>query len=116
MATPMPSLRTRSPKTKAESAPEGGGSVLPMTDETYIPGGFVHALPGDLQVALPLDPGARATWEAISLMARNEWICWIRSAKKPETRRKRVDWGCSNLRDGSAVGVVGRDVLIAGTH
>jgi hypothetical protein len=30
---------------------------------------------------LPLNPGARATWEAISLMARSEWICWIQSAK-----------------------------------
>ena len=74
--------------------------VLPMIDETDIPGGFVHDLPGDLKDALKLDSGARATWTDITPLARNEWICWIQSAKKAETRRKRIEWGCSNLREG----------------
>jgi hypothetical protein len=71
-----------------------------MADKTHIPGGVVHDLPGDLQEALKLHPEALATWEDITPLARNEWICWIESAKKSETRRKRIDWGCSNLADG----------------
>jgi hypothetical protein len=72
-----------------------------MTEAREIPGGVVHDLPGDLEDALKLDPRALATWEDITPLARNEWICWIESARKPETRRKRIDWGRSNLRDGT---------------
>ena len=71
-----------------------------MTDEKSIPGGVVHNLPEDLEGALKLDFEALVTWEDITPLARNEWICWIQSARKPETRRKRIHWGCSNLRDG----------------
>jgi len=71
-----------------------------MTDARDIPGGVVHDLPGDLRDALNHDSKALATWDDITPLARNEWICWIESAKKQETRRKRIDWGCSNLRDG----------------
>ena len=71
-----------------------------MTDERDIPGGVVHELPGDLKETLKRDAGALATWQDITPLARNEWICWIESAKKPETRRKRIDWGRSNLSEG----------------
>jgi uncharacterized protein YdeI (YjbR/CyaY-like superfamily) len=63
-------------------------------------GGTVHDLPADFKKALLAEPAARATWEDITPLARNEWICWIESAKKAETRQKRIAWGCENLRDG----------------
>ena len=71
-----------------------------MTDQRTIAGGVVHELPGDLESALRGDPEALATWEDITPLARNEWICWVESAKKQETRQKRIGWGCENLRDG----------------
>ena len=71
-----------------------------MREEATLPGGVVHALPGDLEEALRRDPQALATWTDITPLARNEWICWIESAKKPETRRKRIAWGCENLSEG----------------
>ena len=71
-----------------------------MTRERHFPGGTVHDLPEDLKGALQLDPEALVTWQDITPLARNEWICWIQSAKKAVTRRKRIDWGCSNLREG----------------
>ena len=70
-----------------------------MTDHASIPGGVVHDLPRDLRDALEGDSAALATWRDITPLARNEWICWIETAKKAETRRKRVDWGRENLRD-----------------
>lgn len=71
-----------------------------MANERHIPGGVVHELPGDLEEALKLRPEALAAWDDITPLARNEWICWIESAKKVETRRKRIDRGCSSLTDG----------------
>lgn len=65
-----------------------------------LPCGTVHDLPTDFKKALLADSVARATWEDITPLARNEWICWIESAKKAETRQKRIAWGCENLRDG----------------
>ncbi len=71
-----------------------------MTRQASISGGVVHALPPDLDAALRSSPKALATWEDITPLARNEWICWIESAKKSETRSKRIGWGCENLEDG----------------
>jgi len=71
-----------------------------MSVESIIPGGVVHELPDDFKGALQGDPAALATWQDITPLARNEWICWVESAKKLETRSKRIDWGCSSLREG----------------
>lgn len=71
-----------------------------MTEGETIAGGVVHDLPGDLAHALKLNRQALATWLDITPLARNEWICWIESARKSETRSKRIEWGCSNLSEG----------------
>ena len=42
----------------------------------------MHDLPADLKRALTSDAKALATWEDITPLARNEWICWIESAKR----------------------------------
>lgn len=68
--------------------------------EKAIAGGVVHDIPADLKSALIASPEALKAWENITPLARNEWICWIDSAKKAETRNKRIEWGCSNLKEG----------------
>ena len=65
-----------------------------------ISGGVVHDLPEDLRLTLEGEPGALGAWEDITPLARNEWICWIKSAKKPETRRTRIERARSQLLDG----------------
>ena len=65
-----------------------------------ISGGVVHDLPDDLGAALKAHPEALATWEDITPLARNEWICWVQSVKKPETRLKHVEQARENLMDG----------------
>ena len=65
-----------------------------------LPGGTVHELPDDMHKALRADMSARATWEDITPLARNEFICWVTSAKKDETREKRIIWMCENLSAG----------------
>ena len=71
-----------------------------MATGTPIAGGVVHDLPDDMRTALAANDAARATWDDITPLARNEWICWITSAKKDETRAHRVQWGMENLADG----------------
>jgi uncharacterized protein YdeI (YjbR/CyaY-like superfamily) len=62
--------------------------------------GVVHKVPADLRKAITSDPKALAAWDDITPLARNEWICWIESAKKVETRNRRIEWARENLIDG----------------
>ena len=65
-----------------------------------ISGGVVHELPEDLQQTLASDAEALAAWEALTPLARNEWICWTISVKKPETRKQHVERVCTQLKEG----------------
>ena len=71
-----------------------------MSDARTLSGGVVHSLPDDLRNEIRAHPMALATGEDITPLARTEWICWVESAKKVETRRKRVAWGRENLSEG----------------
>lgn len=70
-----------------------------MTKSAF-PDGVVHKAPKDFKEAILASPGALATWEDITPLARNEWICWVTSAKKDETRAHRLVWMCENLAEG----------------
>jgi uncharacterized protein YdeI (YjbR/CyaY-like superfamily) len=50
----------------------------------------MHKTPKDLQKTLSSSKAIMAAWENITPLARNEWICWIESAKKEETRNSRI--------------------------
>ena len=62
--------------------------------------GVVHSVPVDLRKTLIASPAAQAAWEDITPLARNEWICWIESAKKPETRSHRIKRTRTELIEG----------------
>jgi uncharacterized protein YdeI (YjbR/CyaY-like superfamily) len=47
---------------------------------------FRHDTPDALQTALNLDPELLARWNDLTSLARNEWICWMTSPKKQDTR------------------------------
>jgi hypothetical protein len=63
-------------------------------------GGVAHDLPADLRKVLRSDPTAAAIWDTLTPLARNEWICWVVSVKRPETRREHVKRMCSELHGG----------------
>lgn len=65
-----------------------------------LPGGTVHTLPADWRKALVNDKRAHALWMDITPLARNEWICWIISAKQAETRKRRVTVGLDKMHKG----------------
>ncbi|HTR19137.1 MAG TPA: YdeI/OmpD-associated family protein [Candidatus Paceibacterota bacterium] len=62
--------------------------------------GTAHTLPADLKKALVASPKARAAWEDITPLARNEWICWTISVKTAETRKDHVRRVVSELIEG----------------
>ena len=65
-----------------------------------ISSGEIHAVPEDLRNVLTSSAAARTAWEDLTPLARNEWICWIESAKKIETRNQRIRRTCEDLLNG----------------
>jgi hypothetical protein len=57
-------------------------------------------VPADLRKAVAASPKARATWLDITPVARRDWIHWITSGKKAETRAKRIATACDMLSKG----------------
>jgi uncharacterized protein YdeI (YjbR/CyaY-like superfamily) len=62
--------------------------------------GMVHRLPADFRGAIESDAAVKSLWASITPLARNEWICWVTSAKKEETRRRRIEVGLDKMRGG----------------
>lgn len=62
--------------------------------------GVAHDVPRDLQKALTTAPAALVAWEDITPLARNEWICWVESVKKEETRKHHVQRAVTELAEG----------------
>lgn len=61
---------------------------------------MVHKIPADFKKALGSASKAKETWDDITPLARNEWICWITSAKQESTRKRRIKGGLSKLSAG----------------
>jgi len=57
-------------------------------------------VPPDLKKALAESPTAFATWKDTTAVARRDWIAWISSGKKAETRPKRIAVAISKLESG----------------
>ncbi len=62
-------------------------------------------VPPDLRKALAAIPGpagveAREAWKSITPIARRDWIQWITSGKKAETRVIRIEKACDMLAKG----------------
>jgi uncharacterized protein YdeI (YjbR/CyaY-like superfamily) len=49
-----------------------------------------HKTPQDFKKILETSKALLASWEDITPLARNEWLCWIADAKKEETRLRRM--------------------------
>ncbi len=64
-----------------------------------ISGGLVHELPNDLASAL-IESELVETWNALTAIGRNEFICWIEDAKQQATRIKRIGRATEELQEG----------------
>lgn len=57
-------------------------------------------VPADLQKALAADAHIQTLWETFTPLAHWEWIRWIRSTGREETRKKRIEVAISKMRNG----------------
>jgi uncharacterized protein YdeI (YjbR/CyaY-like superfamily) len=62
--------------------------------------GPVHNLPKDLRDAINSKAPIKKAWDDLTPLAQNEWICWVTSAKKEETRDKRIVRTKEELKQG----------------
>lgn len=87
------------PKALREAAGVEPGDTVAIeiapSDEQLEPG-----VPADLRKALASNPAARATWDATTTVARRDWIAWMTSGKKAETRVKRLHAALDMLGNG----------------
>lgn len=70
------------------------------SEKKQIQSGKIHKIPNDFKKMLTNQPKVYEVWENITPLARNEWICWIISVKKPETRKKHIRRAQSDLTKG----------------
>lgn len=62
--------------------------------------GVAHKMPNDLRDKILKTKGAADAWESITLLGRNEFLCWVEEAKKPETRLVRVNRTAKEIAEG----------------
>ncbi|MBL8059633.1 MAG: DUF1905 domain-containing protein [Chthonomonas sp.] len=71
-------------------------AIMPMSQEPE------PEVPDDFATALASAPDkARMTWADITPAARRDWIFWITSGKKAETRANRILVACDKLAKGN---------------
>ena len=62
--------------------------------------GVAHKVPEDLRKMLSSDSKILDHWNSLTPLARNEWICWVISVKKDETRRQHIQRAREDLKAG----------------
>jgi hypothetical protein len=65
-----------------------------------VSGGAAHEMPADLLKALQSDEAVVERWEALTPLARNEWICWTVTVKQQKTRDEHVKRAIEELAEG----------------
>ncbi len=65
-----------------------------------VSGGVVHNIPSDFKNKLVSNTKAYEAWESLTPLSRNEWICWVISVKKEETRKEHIERAVSDLTKG----------------
>ncbi|MDE2251628.1 MAG: YdeI/OmpD-associated family protein [Gammaproteobacteria bacterium] len=62
--------------------------------------GPVHKTPADMRRALGFQATTQAAWKDLTPLARNEWICWVISARQASTRGRRIQRAVEDLAAG----------------
>jgi hypothetical protein len=62
----------------------------------------LESIARDFAVALAADPEARSSFESLATFYRKGFVRWIESAKRPETRQRRIATAVADLSAGRA--------------
>jgi uncharacterized protein YdeI (YjbR/CyaY-like superfamily) len=61
---------------------------------------FRHRVPSDVTALLATQPAVKAEWDALTPLARNEWVCYVTMVKKPTTRQEHLKRLAEDLQKG----------------
>jgi len=75
-------------------------AILLVMSIPKIQTGVVHKVPQDVREVLLGNTDVLELWNDLTPLARNEWICWVVSVAKAETREKHLKRLCEDLRKG----------------
>jgi uncharacterized protein YdeI (YjbR/CyaY-like superfamily) len=62
--------------------------------------GLVHKIPDDLAKALLKNDEIFNLWNSLTVIARNEFLCWVENAKQDKTRQRRIKRTIEELLEG----------------
>lgn len=99
------SNRSRWRRLKAAGRLTEAGLAAAPTDYTYAPRPRVPALPGYMADALKAHPKAWKSFQSLAPSHRREYVVWICTAKRPETREKRILESIKLLSAGHKLGL-----------
>ena len=81
------------------------GLAAPPTSNTYAPKPAIPDLPAYIAKALKTHPNAWAFFQELAPTHRRYFVAWIHTAKRPETREKRIRESISLLAAGKKLGL-----------
>ena len=65
-----------------------------------IASGTVHQVPKSFEDLFKQSKTLLDLWQNLTPLGRNEWICWVTSAKKEETKLRRMNRMVEELLEG----------------
>src|SRR5690606_18923894 len=68
--------------------------------EAILSNGTVHQLPDDMRQSILKSPQTVEIWNSLTALGRNEYICWVESAKQQSTRERRIQRANQEMLDG----------------
>jgi uncharacterized protein YdeI (YjbR/CyaY-like superfamily) len=97
--------RKRWVELKAAGLLTAAGLAAAPTDNTYVPAQAIPDLPGNIAKALKANPKAWSFFQELAPTYRRHFVGWIHTAKRPETREKRIRESIALLVAGKKLGL-----------
>ncbi len=72
------------------------------SNQDVLPGIF-HEMADDIEKALKENKDVLKHWNTLTPIQRNEWICWVSTVKKPETRLQHILRMVDELKEGKRI-------------
>ncbi|HRN73896.1 MAG TPA: YdeI/OmpD-associated family protein [Ginsengibacter sp.] len=71
-----------------------------MTSKVKIANGILHKVPANIHEILATDSLLRDTWNSLTAIQRNEWICWVTIPKKAQTQVAHLTRMVAEIKEG----------------
>ena len=97
--------RRRWVELKAAGLLTAAGLAAAPTDNTYAPPQAIPDLPAYIATALKADPKAWSSFQKLAPTYRRHFVGWIHSAKRPDTRERRIRGSIALLAAGKKLGL-----------